>query len=462
MDRCPRGRRSTIGNRVGGDNSSRGFKSHPVRHFPVAAVVAKGLTHRIVAPAFVGSNPIDRPILLYPTFCFFVFLFFRVPVWRNWQTRLTQNQVLAREWGFESLHRHHDTLNQALKITHRRTDLESLFVFWRGLILSQELMFPEGNEALVNRNARAYLEMTAAMAIVGSSVVVGKMIVSQFPVFLASGIRYGLASLVLLLWLYLSKKRFPALSRKEAGILLLQALTGVFGFSVFLLYGVTYTTAVASGIITSTTPMMIALISVLVFRERLSRRQLLGLVLAVCGMLAIHLNETRGGEGAVSGTLLWLGNLLVLGAVWGEAMFTILGKMLSNRLSPLVIATYVTVLGFLLFLPFAIWEGLSFDFSTPSLTDWLYIVYYALVVTVLGFYLWYQGVSKVSAGTSGVFTGVLPVSTVLLSYVFLGETFAWSHLLGLVCVLLGIGLTVYQKPEKQREEPAVDAQRLAE
>ncbi len=38
----------------------RGFESRQLRHF--AAVVAKWLTHRIVAPAFVGSIPTDRPI----------------------------------------------------------------------------------------------------------------------------------------------------------------------------------------------------------------------------------------------------------------------------------------------------------------------------------------------------------------------------------------------------------------
>ena len=39
----------------------RGFESRQLRHF-IMAVVAKWLTHRIVAPAFVGSIPTGRPI----------------------------------------------------------------------------------------------------------------------------------------------------------------------------------------------------------------------------------------------------------------------------------------------------------------------------------------------------------------------------------------------------------------
>jgi len=105
--------------------------------------------------------------------------------------------------------------------------------------------------------------------------------------------------------------------------------------------------------------------------------------------------------------------------------------------------------GFLFFLPFAVIEAVSFDFSGPGLLDWSYVLYYALIVTVLAFYLWYNGVTKVPASVSGIFTSVLPVSAVVLSGVILKEQFTLVHLTGIVFVIAGIFITVLKKEQKK-------------
>lgn len=283
--------------------------------------------------------------------------------------------------------------------------------------------------------SNAYVCLTLAMAVVGSSIVVGKLMVQTMPVFLASGIRFGVASLVLVLLLYGSEKGIPKLRGKEIGILLLQSFSGVFLFSICLLYGVQFTTASESGIITSTTPLMIGLLAYFILKEKIGRGIWIGIVFAVLGLLVINLTGVKGEE---RGSIPWLGNLLVLLAVVGESLFTILGKQLSERLSSLTIATFVSVFGFILFLPFALYEAYHFSFQSASPWDWFYVMYYAIVVTVIAFYLWYYGVSKVSGGISGVFTAVLPVTTLVLSYIILKEQFLWTHLLGIMLVIAGI------------------------
>jgi drug/metabolite transporter (DMT)-like permease len=51
-----------------------------------------------------------------------------------------------------------------------------------------------------------------------------------------------------------------------------------------------------------------------------------------------------------------------------------------------------------------------------------------VLVTVVAFFLWLQGVSKVPTGTVAVFTSVLPIRAVLLSWVLLGEPVRLAHL----------------------------------
>ena len=80
------------------------------------------------------------------------------------------------------------------------------------------------------------------------------------------------------------------------------------------------------------------------------------------------------------------------------------------------------------------------------------IVYYGVFGTVGAYLLWYRGLSRVPASVAGVFTGVLPVSAVLLSYAVLREPFLWSHLIGMTCVLLAIVLIAGSSSGEARKE----------
>ena len=89
-----------------------------------------------------------------------------------------------------------------------------------------------------------YLQLALAMTIVGSSVVAAKMIAASLPVMLSSCLRFAIAAPVLMLVLLLREGRPKLPARVDLLSLFLQALCGVFLFSVFLLYGVQYTGAI--------------------------------------------------------------------------------------------------------------------------------------------------------------------------------------------------------------------------
>lgn len=279
---------------------------------------------------------------------------------------------------------------------------------------------------------RAYLALATAQVFVGSLVVVGKLIATALPLFLASAVRSAIGAALLLALLLWREGRLPRPTRRDWAYLLLIAFTGMFLFSVFLLYGLRLTTATEGGIIISTAPAILGAWAFLFMGERLTALRVLAVALAVAGMVALR---TEGGD---NGAGSWLGNLLVFGAAVGEALFTALGKAVARTLPPLAIATYVTVLGLLMFLPFAAWEAWHFDFATINPLDWLPVVYYGVFITAGAFWLWYWGIARVPASTAAVFLGILPVSAVVLSYSLLGEPFRWSHLIGLAAVLGGI------------------------
>ena len=296
---------------------------------------------------------------------------------------------------------------------------------------------------MFRKNVRAYIELSLAMSLVGSSVVVGKLITASFPVFLAGGLRFAIASAILVpLLLTREGSLTHSIVRRDWFFLFLQALCGTFLFSVFLLYGLRLTSAAEGGIITSTTPAVLGIISFIWLKERLQINKIFGILLSVLGIVAVNvLGDSLNQE---QGSMPLLGNLLVFGAVVGEALFTIFRKVISEEITPLAITTWMSLFGFVLFLPFALHEAFAFDFSVCDFVDWMAIFYYGVVVTVVAFLLWFNGLSKVQAGTAAVFTGMIPVSALLLSYFLLGEAFSWTHILGSLCVLAGISLIAKQ------------------
>ena len=198
-----------------------------------------------------------------------------------------------------------------------------------------------GGRRADGRSAGAYVDLTLAMVTVGSSAVVGKVMVEDLPVFLAAGLRFGLAALVLVPLLVRQAGGWPRIGRRDHGTLFAQTLAGSFGFTLFWLYGLRLTTASEGGIVASTTPAVIALVAFLLLGERLRARQVAGIVLAVGGVgLMTVVGQTAG---VARGPNPLLGNALILGAVVGEALMFVFGKRARARLEPLAIATIVTL-----------------------------------------------------------------------------------------------------------------------
>jgi drug/metabolite transporter (DMT)-like permease len=282
----------------------------------------------------------------------------------------------------------------------------------------------------------AYLYLSLAMVLVGSSVVAGRIMVEELPVYLASALRFALALAILLPLVRVREGGLPRLSRRTWLKLAVQSLCGSFLFTVFLLRGLTLTGPASAGVITSTTPACMGLIAWLFLKDRPSRRVLIGILLSMAGVLAVNLVEGAGPGGAHPVP----GNLLVLAAVLFESLFLLIRKTVPEPLSPLAASTVLSLFGLVWFLPMGLVEAARTDLAAISATGWLVVLYYGAFVTVLAYLFWFAGVTRVPPSTAGVFTAVMPVSALALSALALGEPIGWQQLAGCACVLVGIVL----------------------
>ncbi|GGP27423.1 DMT family transporter [Silvimonas amylolytica] len=287
---------------------------------------------------------------------------------------------------------------------------------------------------------RYTLFLIVSMALVGSNVGIGKSIVMVVPVMLFALLRFIVGVGILLPRYRISRMR--QVSRKQWFGLFLQALFGTFLFTLLMLSGVQRTTALAAGVITSTIPAVVLILSWIFLRERLGHRAIIAVGLAVLGMVII--NVTRAGSGG-SGSL--AGNLMVAGAVVCESIYVILSRRLTQSLPAIDICAYTHLIGLMLMLPLGVPALIHFDLTSVDLGTWLLVFWYGLAASVLSFWLWMKGIRHIPAQKAGVFTAALPVAAVSYAVLFLHEQPMLAHAVALVCVLAAIFLVSWQAPE---------------
>ena len=292
----------------------------------------------------------------------------------------------------------------------------------------------------------SYFYLSVAMSIVGSSVVVGKIITTDFPLFLASGLRFLVAAL-LLLPMGVYKRSLFYLSRHDWYIISIMAFCGQILFTILLLLGLRYTSGISAGTLTSTTPFFMALIAFAVVGERFSGGQIFGLLLAFSSIIFLSIDMFRlmlQGDGVS-----WLGNLLILAAVASEAVFLLFAKKLDQQLSGLELTAILSLLGFLLCLPPAIIEAADFNFQGLGVADILAILYFGAIYTDLAYICWFRGIAGVSGTVASAFTAVMPLSAAFLSAFWLKENISGWQFIALLTAVSAI--LVLARAEKRKE-----------
>lgn len=293
--------------------------------------------------------------------------------------------------------------------------------------------------------ATAYACLALSMALVGSYVALSKPLVMVFPVFLLAWLRFGVGALAMLRWLRKPAGE-PPLSTRTRALLFLESFLGNFLFSICMLYGVSLTSAVAAGLVMSSIPAVVAVLSWVFLRERIGARSAAGIACAALGIGLFSLDKGDAGAGGASQSL--LGNLLVFAAVVCEASYVVIGKRLTEGLGPKRISALINLWGLALVTPMGLWAALRFDFGAVSAPVWVLLVFYGLAASVWTVWLWMTGLKRVPASQAGVFTVMLPISAALIGVLFMGERLSGLQTLAFGIALLGLVLATL--PSRRR------------
>lgn len=300
-----------------------------------------------------------------------------------------------------------------------------------------------------------YGMLTFATATWGSAFIAGKFAVESFePATIAFFRFFGAAILLFpLMWIMEKNRQKPTL--KDYGLFAVLGLTGIALYNICFFLATKHAPVIKSSLFIASNPVLIILLSGLFLKEKITRNNIIGMIIALTGATFI----------ITDGHLLSLVQLgfepidfVLMGAVVSWALYSVVGKIVLKKYSSVESTTYAVAFGTVFLLPFAFMETSWQDVQQASTTTWLAIAHMSILVTVVSFVMYYNGIKEVGAAKASIFINVMPVSAVILATLFLGETFTAAHAIGAVLVLSGVYIGTNSKLfiKKNRENLAAN------
>ena len=271
----------------------------------------------------------------------------------------------------------------------------------------------------------------------GGTFIAGRVVTRYMGPFSAAFLRFLIASVFLFFLIWREEKRIPLLSYRQFFLLVLLGISGIFAYNYFFFSGLKLINAGRAAIIIANNPIFISLFSVLIFKEKLTALRALGILLSVSGAIwAI----SRGNVGMVLGQV-GLGEIFISLCVASWVTYTMIGKAIMMRLSPLLSVAYSSLIGTLLLLYPALQEGLWNQLGSFHLNAWASVFYLGFFGTVLGFIWYYQGIKELGPMKASIFINFVPISAIILSFLILQEPITISLLGGALLVITGVYFT---------------------
>jgi len=252
----------------------------------------------------------------------------------------------------------------------------------------------------------------------------------------------GVCFLLVLGWIRVGERR-----RGDLKYLAFMVLCEPCLYFLFETHAVKNTSASQAGMVTAMLPLMVAVGASVVLHEKVTRRTLAGFILAIAGVCVL----SAAGAPTQSAPRPVLGNFLEFVAMMCATGYSITLKKLTERYNPLFLTALQAFVGTFFFLPFLWMPGTDLP-THVDLVALSSIVYLGVFVSIGAYGLYNYGMSRMPASQASAFVNLIPVFTVILGWMILGETFTLVQYGA--SALVFIGVFVSQDRSRGRAESA--------
>ena len=257
--------------------------------------------------------------------------------------------------------------------------------------------------------------------------------------------RWALVFIILLPFTCLSlKNNFEIIKNEYKKLFFLGAMgCGVCGAFPFLA-GKT-TTVANMGIIYTSSPIFIILISTLFFSEKINLTKILGLISCLTGVLAIII---KGDLKLLINLKFTIGDLWMLAAAIGWALYSIYLFYWKTELQIFQRFTLVAFFGAISLFPFYLAEEIMFQRTTFNSEFFYWVIFAAVSPGIIAFTLYTMAQKKLGASLTGFTLYIFTVYAAIYGFILFDEKLEFYHYIGTILVFFGVYLAKKQNEKK--------------
>jgi drug/metabolite transporter (DMT)-like permease len=254
--------------------------------------------------------------------------------------------------------------------------------------------------------------------------------------------RWLVAALILLPFsIPVLRKQMPIIFRYWK-LLVSLSITGVVAFHICVYHALQTTTAINALLFLSICPVLILFASRIVFHEALRIVQMIGVIVSLLGVIVLL---THGESERLMSLQFNSGDLWMLLAILLWSAYSVMLKTKPDELSQTVLLASIVVFGVVMMTPvYLFYSYYNPGFSMNS-TVFFGLLYIGIFASVLAYYFWNYGVSKLGPNRAGSYLHLMPLFGAVLSILFLDEGIHTYHLFGAVFIATGIMMSHRRK-----------------
>jgi drug/metabolite transporter (DMT)-like permease len=276
--------------------------------------------------------------------------------------------------------------------------------------------------------------------------VFGRLVSTSIEPMQLSFFRWFFVLVILMPYILIHYKNILSVFKKKYMLIIIFGALGISGFNTFLYYGLQTTTATNALLINSSIPIFIIVLSSLIFRTKITKIQLTGVIISTLGVMYLIL---KGEINHISQLKFTSGDLWIIAACVDWALYTVLLKHKPKELNSFEFFGLTTLIGTSILYCLFLYQGYSFNLDFLENEKVLYsLIYIVIFPSILAFYFWNISTVEVGVNKAGQFTHLMPIFGAILAYLFLGEVLKSYHLVGITLIGLGIYLSIFFKREK--------------
>lgn len=290
-----------------------------------------------------------------------------------------------------------------------------------------------------------YLLMILTALFWAGAFVGGKIAVAEFPPFTLTFIRFLIATAILIPLMLRLEPGGWRIARADIPAVVFLGLSGMAAYHVLFFYALKYTTAINTGLIASTSPVMTTLLAALLVGETLGLQRAGAMAVAFGGVL---LTISGGDLDTLRSVRFNPGDLFMIAASVAKSLYIVYSRRIAGRYSPLVLTTYSFGVCVLATLPFALFENPASFLPQTTSAGWWAIVYMAVCASCVGYLIQQFSIKAIGAAKTTSFEYLATVFIIILSALILSEAVTPLKLISAAIIMAGVywNTTIKSRP----------------